>query len=391
MAKQSERTSCIVAIPVKNEAEQIAGCLSAIGGQRQVQARKIVVLLNDCTDKTIDIVGALASSSEIPVEIVVHNFPAGRGGAGYARRLAMEHAARDMRGGVLLTTDADSRVECDWIANNLAHIQQGADAVAGRALIDPEDAKLIPQSLHDDDALECAYSDLVDEIADLIDPTPWDPWPRHCEHSGASIAVSWDAYRRIGGIPALPQGEDREFFRALLRIDARIRHPLDIAVTVSGRIVGRAEGGMAETIGRRMMRPDRWLDDRLEPPADAARRAGLRRVVRDAWNGNTTDCLSHISKRLGVTDEWFCAALRCRFFGELWAMIEATSPKLTRRRVLAVTVKSAIQRATAIRDRLRGAKPANALVSVSLSDIVPAAVASLKQEVAETRFGLHDQ
>lgn len=387
---QFDRNSRVVAIPVKNEADHITECLSALLSQREVQATKIVLVLNDCVDGTIDIVQALSNSSQVPVETVVHNFPPGHGGAGYARHLAMEHAAREMRGGVLLTTDADGRVDADWIANNLAAIQQSADAVAGRAVIDPIDAKLIPQLLHDDDALECAYSDLIDEISDLIDPTPWDPWPHHCEHSGASIAVTWDAYRKAGGIPVLPQGEDREFLHALRRIDARIRHPLDVTVTVSGRIVGRAEGGMADTIHRRLIRPDRWLDDRLEPPADAARRAQLRRIVRDAWSGNTTDSLPYISESLGITGEWFRRALSCRFFGELWDMVEATSPKLVRRRVLAATVKSAIQRATAIRDRLRENGSANEPGSADLIDIVPVDVASRRQGRPRAQFGTTD-
>src|SRR6185437_9299152 len=72
--------------------------------------------------------------------------------------------------GVLLTTDADGRVAPDWIAANLAAIRDGAEAVAGRAEIDPVEAKAIPAHLHADDALECAYADRLDEIDWLVDP-----------------------------------------------------------------------------------------------------------------------------------------------------------------------------------------------------------------------------
>ena len=386
----NDRNARVVAIPVKNEASQIQGCLRALLDQREVHATKIVLLLDDCTDGTIDIVTALANSSRTTIEVLAHNSPCGQGGAGYARRLAMEHAASEMRSGVLLTTDADGRVDPDWIANNVAAIRQGADAVAGRALIDPIDAKLIPQSLHDDDALECAYSDLLDEITDLIDPTPWDPWPHHAEHSGASIAVTWDAYRRAGGIPDQPNGEDREFFRALRRIDACVRHPLDVTVTVSGRIVGRAEGGMADTIRRRLSRPDRWLDDRLEPPTFAVRRARLRRIVRDAWNDNTTKGLPDICKTLGVTNDWFRFALESHSFGELWGMVETTSRKLVRRRVLAATVESAIRQATAIVGRLRNNYSTSEPGSVDLVDIVPAGVAALQPMMVTSQVGTPD-
>ena len=68
------------------------------------------------------------------------------------------------------------------------------------------------------------------------------------------------------------------------RIDARIRHAPDVLVTVSGRLEGRAEGGMADTLRRRLVRPDEWLDDCIEPAADRLRRATIRsrlRSIRD--------------------------------------------------------------------------------------------------------------
>lgn len=102
---------------------------------------------------------------------------------------------------VLLTTDADGRVPADWIKANLAIIESGVQVVAGRAEIDPSEAKNIPNVLHEDDARECYYGRLVGEIDALLDPDPSDPWPRHNEHSGASLAVTLPAYRIAGGIP----------------------------------------------------------------------------------------------------------------------------------------------------------------------------------------------
>jgi hypothetical protein len=161
-------------------------------------------------------------------------------------------------------------------------LRRGADAIAGRIEIDPVEAVLIPSRLHEDDARECAYADLLDQIDAAINPELSDPLPRHTEHSGASIAVTLSTYRRAGGIPPLALGEDRAFFAALRRIDARIRHAPEVRVMVSGRTMGRAAGGMADTIRRRMINPDETLDDRLEPALDALRRAELRRLTRAA-------------------------------------------------------------------------------------------------------------
>ncbi|WP_457836115.1 hypothetical protein, partial [Staphylococcus aureus] len=77
--------------------------------------------------------------------------------------------------------------------------------------------------------------------------------------------MSVAAWRRVGGLEPTPLGEDRAFADRLRRADCRIRHAPEVWVTVSGRIEGRAVGGMADTIRRRLSRPDTLLDDRLEP------------------------------------------------------------------------------------------------------------------------------
>jgi glycosyltransferase involved in cell wall biosynthesis len=263
----------IVAVPVKNEAERISACLLALANQNVVSPDAIVLVVNNTTDQTATIVRALAQSLPVSIEVIEHEFPPERASAGSARRMAMERAAA-LAGleGAVLTTDADGQVPLDWVAANLYYLRRGLDAVAGRAVLDAADQATIPARLREDDALECAYAAALDEMASIIAPRPWDPWPRHTEHSGASIAVTVAAYGRAGGMPAAPVAEDRKFFAALEAVGARIRHAPEIAVTVSGRTVGRAEGGMADTIRRRLHRSDPYLDDALEPAMDRWRR-----------------------------------------------------------------------------------------------------------------------
>ncbi len=347
-------TPIAVAIPVRDEAERIASCLIALAGQRGAPAPAVALLLNNCTDASAAIVQALAPSLPLTIDLCCVDLPLSRAHAGTARALAMRRAGA-VAGptGVVLTTDADGIVPSDWLAQTLAALVRGADAVLGRAVIDPVEARLIPDALHQDDARECAYATLLDEITSLLDPDPADPWPRHTDEAGASIAVSAAAWRRVGGLRPVAYGEDRAFVAALRGHDCRIRHASEVWVSVSGRIEGRAPGGMADTIRRRLSAPDLFLDSRLEPVRQAIRRARLRRYARSAFAAGdpTVDC----ARRFALSPRILASLWKCAHFGQAWAGLEAASPVLARRRVPAVAVLRETALARAIRDRLRAA------------------------------------
>ncbi|MCL2429333.1 MAG: hypothetical protein FWD12_08890 [Alphaproteobacteria bacterium] len=102
-------------------------------------------------------------------------------------------------------------------------------------------------------------------------------------------------------------------------------------MTVSARTIGRARGGMADTIRRRMERPDPLLDDRLEPAPERLRRLRLRRALRLQWTpGANADCsnLPALAARLDVSEARLAGLLGTRYFGAAWARIETASPRL---------------------------------------------------------------
>ena len=346
----------IVAVPVKDEAERISACVRALAGQQGARLQRIVLLVNNTSDGTVAVAQAAGQAFETPIEIIEHWFAPGEASAGSARRMGMERAAACLGGeGVLLTTDADAVPGPDWLAANLYHLRHGVDAVAGRAVLVPADSARIPPALRAADALECAYAAALDEIAALIDPQPWDPWPRHTEHSGASIAVSVAAYRRAGGMPAVPLAEDRQFFAALRRVDAKVRHAPEIAVEVSGRIVGRAEGGMADTIRRRMSAADPYLDSALEPAVDHATRVWLRRCFTLAYAGapEAEELDETLSAGLGLSGGCIASACRAPFCGAGWERLEQASARLRRRLVPAAQAGQQLAVATRLLDGLR--------------------------------------
>ena len=319
----------VVAVPVRDEAERIGDCLLALDGQGEGPAPGILLLVNNTTDATVPRVAELAPSLRCPVRVVQREYAPGWAHAGQARRDAMQEADDRAPAGVpLLTTDADGQVEPGWLRANLRHLARGAQAVFGQAVIDPAEAHAIPPALHEADAREVAYAALLDEIEWLLDPDPVDPWPRHTEHSGASIAVTREVFRAVGGVPAVALGEDRAFAAALRRADARIVHATDARVVVSGRILGRAAGGMADTIRRRLAAPDMALDEALEPVLDRVRRMKRRRAARAAHAGGAEP------------------------FGAVWERLDAACPMS---RVPVAGLADEMAAALAVRDGLLGA------------------------------------
>jgi glycosyltransferase involved in cell wall biosynthesis len=323
--------NAVIAIPVRDEAKRIGSCLAALSRQT-TPAGHVVLLLNNCTDGTAQVVKELPPGPH-QLHIVECRLEGPSASAGIARSIAMDYAAPLIGEGVILSTDADAEVPENWVEANLRAIEHGADAVCGQAVIDPIEALLIPQHLHQDDAREVAYGRLLDEIAALVLPDPADPWPRHQEDSGASIAITASMFRCVGGVPPRASGEDRALIAVLRSIDARVRHDPQIRVVVSGRTEGRAPGGMADTIRRRMVQQDEFVDDCLEPAWPAFHRLRMKRRFTVLWRHPSTPRLQRLARLLAIDPSVLEDALASPYLGQSWSQVERASPLLSPRRV----------------------------------------------------------
>jgi GT2 family glycosyltransferase len=345
----------VVAIPVRDEADRIGDCLAALARQ-SVPANHIVLLLNNCRDRTAEVVKQLPLAHH-QLHIIECNLDGSLASAGVARAMAMKHATslvdslcRD--DAVILTTDADAEVPENWVEANVRAIEQGADAVCGMAVIDPLEALLIPRHLHEDDAREVAYGRLLDEIASLILPDPADPWPRHTEDSGASIAIRASVLRRVGGMPFLHSGEDRALLARLRLLDAQVRHDPKISVVVSGRIEGRAQGGMADTIRRRIVKQDEFADERVEPAWASFYRVRMKHRFSLLWREPNDVRLYRLARLLAVAPKALTEAVGTPYFGLAWSRIEPASSLLSQRRVRFVDLPREMAIARGIYSRL---------------------------------------
>ncbi len=348
-----------IAIPAQDEARRLPACLQALAEQRQVDHGQVAVLVlaNNCRDATAAVARSMAA--RMPFGLVVQEavLPDGLAHAGGARRAAMDAAAGLLRrdGAALLSTDADSMAEPGWLAANLAALAAGADAVAGAITLDPREAACLPAPLLAREVAEAAYASLLDEIAALVDPDPADPWPRHGFHSGASIAISLRAYRRIGGLPPLPVGEDRALFQCVARQGMRVRHCPAARVRVSCRLRGRAAGGMADTLRNRLQGMDQaQVDGRLEPAQAALFRLRCRHALRRLHGGQPLPGdPQRLASRLGLRVEAILAAAGQRHFWPGWEAVQVASRRLQARPMLLRDLPREAARAKLILRRLR--------------------------------------
>jgi hypothetical protein len=244
----------VVAVPAKNEAERLPGLFRALARQSWLisshRPLHVVVVLNNCSDQSAEIAGMAATLyPSLDVNVIEVDFPRLQAHVGSARRLAMQRAQdAGGPGAVLFSTDADAKPDPDWIEASLRAIRAGADIVGGHVVGDKIEEKMLGPAFNRRAAQHLKYAKLVDRLQSLFDPVDYDPWPRHCDHTGASIAVRAEVYRAVGGIPALPFREDVTFVANAVAAGYRLRHAPDVRVGVSARLEGRAQGGMADCL-----------------------------------------------------------------------------------------------------------------------------------------------
>ena len=258
----------VVAVPARNEEVLLPRLLAALNRQTVVPRLgaplDVVIVLNNITDGSRGAVAEAArqaSGLRIVVEDII--YPAERAHVGSARRRAMEIAAGLRPDGVILTTDADTVPADDWIEANLRAIVAGADLVGGRITGDPEDEARLGEGFQRRARTHARFKELRDELAALIDPLPHDPWPRHQDHTGASLAVRANVHTAVGGLDPLPFREDLAFVSKVRAAGFWLRHPLDVRVTVSARTLGRAPGGMADCLRNWLHEEERGTPIRL--------------------------------------------------------------------------------------------------------------------------------
>lgn len=225
-------------MPIRNERAVLPALLAALRDQRGLADVRVTLccFFDGCDDGSEAVVRAEAGG------LALHNRAGPRhadANAGRARGAAMALGLEALGdgGGVLLSTDADSRPAPDWIARALTSLET-CDVVAG--LIRPDGGSADPAH----DRLEAFYDRLYAHRR-ALDPVPWEPAPGHHYTGGANLAFRAQSYRALGGFRPLPSAEDAVLVDDAGRAGLRVRRDRSVGVFTSTRRDGRAPDGLA--------------------------------------------------------------------------------------------------------------------------------------------------
>ena len=139
--------------------------------------------------------------------------------------------------GLIASTDADSRPEPRWLERQLTLVAAGARAIGGLL-------ELAPDTVHDmlPEARARRAEDAAKRLARVRGE---DPDAEHHHFGGASLAVTAEAYRLVGGLEPHHALEDEAFAARLRARGIPIVRSRTVRVETSARRVGRASRGLA--------------------------------------------------------------------------------------------------------------------------------------------------
>ncbi|MEO7117280.1 MAG: glycosyltransferase family A protein [Caldimonas sp.] len=365
-----------VIIPVRDEARRLPGALHSLTGQRGLDGVRIdptrfevIVLANNCSDTSAEVVRRFAvQHPRLTLHVVEVRFPADVAHVGHARSCLMDEAYRRLRRtagdkGVIASTDGDTRVADDWLAATLSEIDRGADAVGGR-IFNGDDVAL-PPSLLAIARRDAVYQRLRARLEHALDPDLADPWPRHNQHFGASLAITVGAYRLVGGMPPEPFLEDEALYLGLRRHDLNVRHSDDVAVVTSSRRRGRVAVGLSWQLREWQACLEAGHEPAVGDPRAWANVLSWRRRLRAAWQLRSVPAtaaeqrlLVSLADRLGSRPERLARKWRrAESFGSFWQALEPSVLAKSRHARRTVSMKAAVH---ALRELIDRAPPAPA-------------------------------
>lgn len=220
-----------VLIPARDEEQLLPRCLYSVQVARNRLPSNVtsdIVVVSDCSrDRTREIAEEILQDSG-----VVLCTDAGLVGTvrSAAAQVALQRYSGPRERCWLANTDADCEVPADWLLNQLAIATRGFAAVAGVVDVD----SFAEHDLKVEELFRLTY---------LIHPDG-----THPHVHGANLGVRADAYLRAGGWMDLATAEDHDLWNRLHRTGHQRLSDASLQVITSGRRVGRAPLGFADSL-----------------------------------------------------------------------------------------------------------------------------------------------
>lgn len=337
----SQHCEVCVIVPVRNEAQTLAATLAALAHQVDLEGQRldprryeIILLCNNCSDDSAARARSFAQQyKDLALHVIEKTLPTEEAYIGRVRQILMDEAYRRLRSlgrqrSVIASTDGDSQVSPTWIAANLHEIACGADAVGGRILTESKGRAALDPYARACYLREVGYRYLIAELESYLDPDPYDPFPRHYQHYGASLAVTAEMYALAGGLPPVRTPEDVAFYRALVRVNARFRHSPLVRVVTSARVTGRTSIGLANQLNEWASMGQQQQPFLVESAVAIETRLRSRNQLRILWwrilNGyQPNDDIVLLANTLGVATQWLFQELtQPQTFGQLFERVE---------------------------------------------------------------------
>lgn len=220
-----------ILIPARNEEKLLPRCINSI-----IDARK-----NLANDITVDIILSVDASTDetyaIGQELLKNHgsvISLNEGNVGHARKLAAEHAFSRFKAPDhqcwLANTDADCKVPSNWLTYQLQKAATGINVIAGIIKVD-------------------SYEEHHNEVANIfLKEYTLNSDGTHPHVHGANFGIRGDIYKKFGGWGQLETAEDHDLWNRLVAEDVNKDSDSKLFVYTSGRRIGRAPHGFAQTL-----------------------------------------------------------------------------------------------------------------------------------------------
>lgn len=208
-----------VLVPARNEAAHIIPTLQSLAAQTYPASRLEVIVIDDhssdCTGETVR--QFIAAHGLAHFQLLVHRLD---GIQPTYKKSAIAFALQSARGEIIMTTDADCRVQPNWVASMVSCYDAETGMVAGLAALDSEHEKTLFHKLQ---TLE--FAGLVFAGVGAVG----NHYPLIC--NGSNLSYRKAAYHEVGGFAGhdhVPSGDDDLFMQNVHHYTRwKVRYNLD--------------------------------------------------------------------------------------------------------------------------------------------------------------------